>query len=772
MKKELKTKRMLAILVAFLCMMPATTWANKTVTTVTAREQLTKSSTVYVGEVVVDGTSAIKYLYSGDMTVSNVVVSHLCEFLNGMADKDYAALLSGHEFDYTTTGEGFALCTDAEKVSLMDGNWSSARYVGELYFPGKTVTSEINSNLYDIDEGFKAVIDAENAQSLEVISNPIEYGKFIVSHIGSTSADVVTYSFEEGEVVKHVNTIIDYSCEATTVIYTKVELGPSMTETPLTFEAVEDGSITVNWGEWSTPSLDAIQYKLNDEEWTDVAWNTPISLAANDVISFRGDNGTCYNEEEWAGFHFECSNDCYVYGNVMSLIDKDGFATNTTLTAPYAFFQLFMRADFESNTTIKNHPTKDIVLPATTLTINCYDQMFSSCEGITRAPALPATTLEEWCYSAMFMGCSALTSAPALPAITLAESCYADMFINCTNLTTAPDLPAPTLAEGCYSSMFSSCTSLNYVKCLATDISADYCTVNWLGNVAETGTFVKAESMEGWSVGPDVNDNDNVNGIPEGWTVMNNLSLADDADNSEGISTAAGSGLPYEVTLTGRTLYKDGMWNTLCLPFDVTLSGSPLDGATAHTVTAASITEETEGTTLNLTFGDAVTTLAAGTPYIIKWESGDDLTEADLVFRNVTINAADNGYDNSTEGDGRVRFLGTYKALTFADTDPSILFMGEENTLYYPQPSDEQTPFINAQRAYFKMGEDNSTSAAQIRHFNLNFGDEEATGIANMKSTDRANEASGWYTLDGRQLNGKPMTKGLYIHAGKKIMIK
>ena len=167
-----------------------------------------------------------------------------------------------------------------------------------------------------------------------------------------------------------------------------------------------------------------------------------------------------------------------------------------------------------------------------------------------------------------------------------------------------------------------------------------------------------------------------------------------------------------------------------------------------------------------------MTTLAAGTPYIIKWESGDDLTEADLVFRNVTINAADNGYDNSTEGDGRVRFLGTYKALTFADTDPSILFMGEENTLYYPQPSDEQTPFINAQRAYFKMGEDNSTSAAQIRHFNLNFGDEEATGIANMKSTDRANEASGWYTLDGRQLNGKPMTKGLYIHAGKKIMIK
>lgn len=290
-----------------------------------------------------------------------------------------------------------------------------------------------------------------------------------------------------------------------------------MTATPLTFEAVEDGTISVTWSEWSTPSLDVIQYKLNDSSWTDVTWNSPISLVANDVISFRGDNGTCYNEEVWDGFHLECSNDCYVYGNVMSLIDQDGFATNTTLSKTYAFYQLFMRADFQPNTTIKNHPTKDIVLPATTLTVNCYDAMFMSCKGITRAPALPATTLTEWCYNAMFMDCTALTSAPELPAITLANACYADMFMGCTALTTAPDLPATTLVEGCYTEMFTGCTSLNYVKCLATDISADYCTLNWLGEVAATGTFVKDASINDWPVGPDANDQ--INGIPTGWTV-------------------------------------------------------------------------------------------------------------------------------------------------------------------------------------------------------------------------------------------------------------
>ena len=33
------------------------------------------------------------------------------------------------------------------------------------------------------------------------------------------------------------------------------------------------------------------------------------------------------------------------------------------------------------------------------------------------------------------------------------------------------------------------------------------------------------------------------------------------------------------------------------------------------------------------------------------------------------------------------------------------------------------------------------------------------------------NEAGAWYTLDGRRLNGKPTTKGIYINNGKKIII-
>jgi len=73
-------------------------------------------------------------------------------------------------------------------------------------------------------------------------------------------------------------------------------------------------------------------------------------------------------------------------------------------------------------------------------------------------------------------------------------------------------LPATTLAEGCYNSMFNGCTGLNYVKCLATNISASGCTTNWLSNVAVSGTFIKAAPMSRWTEGN--------NGIPSGWTIQ------------------------------------------------------------------------------------------------------------------------------------------------------------------------------------------------------------------------------------------------------------
>ena len=151
-------------------------------------------------------------------------------------------------------------------------------------------------------------------------------------------------------------------------------------------------------------------------------------------------------------------------------------------------------------------------LPATTLANSCYSSMFSGCTSLTTAPELPATTLAESCYYKMFSGCTNLKSAPKLPATKLVIQCYYSMFSGCKSLTTAPDLPAQTLAIRCYNFMFDNCSSLNYIKMLATDISASDCLGSWVFGVSTTGTFVKSSSATWNKVGN--------SGVPKDWNVI------------------------------------------------------------------------------------------------------------------------------------------------------------------------------------------------------------------------------------------------------------
>jgi len=238
------------------------------------------------------------------------------------------------------------------------------------------------------------------------------------------------------------------------------------------------------------------------------------------------------------------------------------------------------------------------------------------------------------------------------------------------------------------------------------------------------------------------------------------ISLANTGTND----VAAIDGYFANVTLAGRTLYKDGAWNTICLPFNVTLAGSPFEGATARPLTSASIT----GTTLNLTFGDAVTTLVAGTPYIIKWAAAANNIE-NPVFSGVVIDATPRNYDNNASGDAKVRFLGTYASQSFDDTDNTVLLMGAANTLYYPTTG----AGLGAQRAYFKIGGDGALLARRLTAFNIDFGDDEATGIISVHGSGlMVSGSDAWYTLDGRRLSQKPSRAGVYINNGIKIVIK
>ena len=179
--------------------------------------------------------------------------------------------------------------------------------------------------------------------------------------------------------------------------------------------------------------------------------------------------------------------------------------------------------------------------------------------------------------------------------------------------------------------------------------------------------------------------------------------------------------------------------------------------------------------TLTLNFSEALTRIEAGTPYIIKWDKDDDYVDDDEhnivnpIFEGVTISST---AATETDGSDWVDFIGTFSPITLEAHDRNVLYLGADNTLYYP--SADMT--VGSCRAVFQLKDIIAgDQPAGTRSFVLNFGDgETATGIIGIGSTrtDTDKNDGYWYDLQGRKLSGKPTQKGIYINHGNKVVIK
>lgn len=323
---------------------------------------------------------------------------------------------------------------------------------------------------------------------------------------------------------------------------TPVTLSPTTDQgTPLTIEA-KSGAATVTITNPLKRKISYVTVIGGVVNGTYGSGNITVNLLnAGDKVMLFGNNATyCTCTESSSAVIYKETNieltaPCYVYGNVMSLINAANYESLTELTGDYAFRGFFSGCEY-----MENHPSKEIVLPATTLTKYCYCNMFEGCAMIERAPELPATTLTAACYYGMFENCKNLLKAPELPATVLASTCYSEMFRNCTSLVTAPKLPATELARmcyygmfrecssliiapdlpavgnledyyHCYSNMFYSCTNLSYVKAMFVSMT-EQATSGWMYHVSSLGTFVKNSAATWTTTGS--------NGVPEGWTIV------------------------------------------------------------------------------------------------------------------------------------------------------------------------------------------------------------------------------------------------------------
>ena len=259
------------------------------------------------------------------------------------------------------------------------------------------------------------------------------------------------------------------------------------------------------------------------------------------------------------------------------------------------------------------------------------------------------------------------------------------------------------------------------------------------------------------------------------------VTLSDNAENNYVI--ANNQNKLANVKLDGRTLYRDGNWNTLCLPFHFNIEGSILDkiGVTLMELdTEAGNYDHPTGFnngTLYLNFKPAGTTIKAGKPYIIKWTKPSNYDSnprrydiSNPVFGGVTINSTEP--TTITSKDGTVSFVGCYSPFTLDANDRTNLYLGAGNTLYYP--STDVT--INSCRAYVQLnGITAADISSEVNAFVRNFGDDDdASGIIDIDHSPLTidHSADAWYTIDGRKLSGKPTSKGIYIKDGKKMVVK
>ena len=269
----------------------------------------------------------------------------------------------------------------------------------------------------------------------------------------------------------------------------------------------------------------------------------------------------------------------------------------------------------------------------------------------------------------------------------------------------------------------------------------------------------------------------------DGKTLMGVDVLQDAATNDVAALATRLDGKQTNVALSGRTLTKDGNWNTLCLPFSLTeeqIAASPLAGATIKEMATTSNLDANGVLTLNFS---TVTAIEAGTPYLIKWTTtGDNIVNP--VFQGVTISSTTPTAVESR--DWNVTFVGQYSPFSIVNSGATgdnqgnkneILLMTKGNKIGYSQ----NPRTLNCFRCHFYVPTNNDEWLA--RNIEVDFGEGETTSLSeelrvkseecNATLRSLVEESTGsWYSLDGRKLEGKPTAKGMYIVNGRKVIIK
>lgn len=226
-------------------------------------------------------------------------------------------------------------------------------------------------------------------------------------------------------------------------------------------------------------------------------------------------------------------------------------------------------------------------------------------------------------------------------------------------------------------------------------------------------------------------------------------------EKSESNTIEAKTGV--NVTLK-RTMVK-GEWNTICLPFAVTMDKAK--AAFGNDVKIAELDTEAAVDANVLSF-KASTGIVAATPYLIKPSAVAD----EYTFENVDITNKAAAYSTTANVD--VAFKGIYNMVDITKDVVEFgatyyaAFLGADNKIYKAKANGNKTKGF---RAYFAIPKSASASALRVVI------DGTATSIKNIDSEVVESNAP-VYNLQGQRVDGNNLTPGIYVKAGKKFVVK
>lgn len=254
------------------------------------------------------------------------------------------------------------------------------------------------------------------------------------------------------------------------------------------------------------------------------------------------------------------------------------------------------------------------------------------------------------------------------------------------------------------------------------------------------------------------NDNVTVSGYNKVYLYKKHI-VKEFSDTEDMATSLPTSPLADQTVILDRKVYSG--WNTFCVPFALTkeqLKEAYGDDAVAKYLSDVTIDGENNAT-LHFT-PETDGGIEANKAYLLYLTADAEAK----TFSGVTLEPAGTCTTTVSTDNGDYTFKGILAPTTLTTDDDTQYFLNKAGTNFV-LPSNN-TSAMKATRAYITVPAASAT--AQGRQYSFDFNGT-TTGIDNVNISGL--EDGAWYTISGIRVN-RPAAKGVYIHNGRKVIVK